>query len=62
VSHRDSSSSAIALASPPHRRSPVGNLSRHYAGIVAGVMQDGLQIAGPLGGWGGVPDEDEEEG
>jgi hypothetical protein len=25
-------------------------LSRHYASM----MQDGLQIAGPLGGWGGL--------
>ena len=39
MSHRDSSSSAIALASPPHKRSSVENLSRHYAGM----MQDGLR-------------------
>jgi hypothetical protein len=51
VSHRGSSSSAMTLASQPHRRSPVENLSRHYAGM----MQDGLRIAGPLGGGGGVP-------
>jgi hypothetical protein len=47
VSHRRSSSSVMVLASPTHRRSPVENLSTgHYAGM----MQDGLQIAGPLGG------------
>ena len=51
--HRGSSSFAMALASPPPRRSPVENLSRHYAGM----MQDGLRIAGPLGGggWGAPP-------
>jgi hypothetical protein len=48
VSHRGSSSSAMALESPPHRRSPVENLSRHFAGM----MQDGLQIAVPLEGGG----------
>jgi hypothetical protein len=46
VSHRGSSFPANALASPTHRRSPVENLSKHHAGM----MQDRLQIAGPLGG------------
>jgi hypothetical protein len=39
----------MALASQTQKGSPVENLSRHYAGM----MQDGLQIAGPLGGGGG---------
>ena len=47
MSHRGSSSSAMTLASPTHRRSPVENLCRHYTGM----MQN--QIAGPLAGGAG---------